>query len=570
MIRDPLHSPEYARVDAVLDAAGSGALVAPLAAMHAVLATADAAALEHALARAEARWGVGALAPLRARLAPEVEARVRAVAAAVDHGPSGGAAPEATLRALATSFDRAALRSPEAASALYALGDPDLLEAATAEVVDWLRSQRLMRSGARVVEVGCGSGRFLRALALEGAVALGVELSPGMAAAAAGRCAQLPVAVALGSGADLAFVADDAADLVLFADSFPYVAQAGGDLPERMLAEAARALAPGGRIVVLNWSYGDRAVAATERARLLARCGLVEADVAAPAWRAWDAEALVFALDSSGASRRARLLMRAARAPVVNGRAVVVCAHPDDETLAVGGRLSAFADLAVVHVTDGAPRDMGDARRAGFDTRESYAAARAGELETALDILAPGLTPERRVRLRVADQEAAAEVRAIADRLAPLLRGAAMVLTHPYEGGHPDHDATALAVALACARLERAGEPAPVRMEFASYHAGPDGAPRFGRFYGEAGGDVAVWLGATALARKRQAAAAHASQADIVANFHLEVERFRLAPSYRFDAPPPPGRALYDGWGWALTSERWRALTAAAAAELHG
>ena len=36
------------------------------------------------------------------------------------------------------------------------------------------------------------------------------------------------------------------------------------------------------------------------------------------------------------------------------------------------------------------------------------------------------------------------------------------------------------------------------------------------------------------------------------------------------DAPPPPGRALYDGWGWALTSERWRALTAAAAAELHG
>jgi hypothetical protein len=35
-------------------------------------------------------------------------------------------------------------------------------------------------------------------------------------------------------------------------------------------------------------------------------------------------------------------------------------------------------------------------------------------------------------------------------------------------------------------------------------------------------------------------------------------ERLRPAPSYDFHAPAPPGRALYDQWGWEMNLAAWR------------
>lgn len=274
--------------------------------MRAVLEGEDAAGLEAAVAAARARWGAAALAPLLARLGPEAAERVRRVAASVDHA-ARDATPEAALARLAAEFDRAAAVSPDAGVALYSLGDPDLLAAVTAEVADWLRAERLLRPGERLLEVGCGAGRHLRALAGGGPVsasaALGVELSPAMAREAARRLYDLPhVRVVQGSGRDLAFVADAGVDLVLYADSFPYVVQAGGDLPARHLAEAARVLRPGGRLCVLNWSYGgDREADVRQAARLAADAGLTAAAPGAPAFRSWDALALSFTKAGPGA-----------------------------------------------------------------------------------------------------------------------------------------------------------------------------------------------------------------------------------------------------------------------------
>ena len=264
--------------------------------MRLVLQTADGAALAAAIGDAEGRWGEAKLAPLVRRLDPAAQARVRTVASALDHSFSHPA-PEAVLARLAEGFDLAAAVSPEAGVALYSLGDPALLAEVTAEVVAWLRSERLFRPGDTVLEVGCGSGRYLEALADEAHAIIGVEISAGMAAEAARRLAgRSHVLVVRGSGAALAFVADASLDLVLYADSFPYVVQAGATLVARMLGETARVLRPGGRAVMLNWSYrGDPGLDLREAETLAGQNGLELRRGSPPSFRNWDASATVLA-----------------------------------------------------------------------------------------------------------------------------------------------------------------------------------------------------------------------------------------------------------------------------------
>jgi LmbE family N-acetylglucosaminyl deacetylase len=232
----------------------------------------------------------------------------------------------------------------------------------------------------------------------------------------------------------------------------------------------------------------------------------------------------------------------------------LVVAHADDETLFAGALLRRLVQGRLIHVTDGAPRDMADATRLGLATREAYAAVRARELDAAVAIL--GGDPARR-EYRTADQEAVQHLAQIADRLTEDLRGAAVVATHAYEGGHPDHDAVALAVAVACERL---GDAAPARVEFASYHL-LDGERVWARFWPDPDAPEHVRaLDGEDLRRIDAALAAHASQAAVFDDWRPEVERWRAAPRYDFAVPPPPGECLYDRFGWALTSERWRAL----------
>lgn len=268
---------------------------ANIALMHLLLGSASPAAAVAALAEAEASrpdlmFSLGEVERLFAAHA-DAWHTVHAVADGIDHAPALGSA-EATLDHWRDSFDRLAAASPEAGVALYALGDPVLLAAATAEVVAALRGWGLLGPERDALDLGCGMGRFAEALAPHLRSVLGLDLSAGMVAEARRRSRHDNVRFAVGTGRDLDGIAAASLDLVLAADVFPYLVEAG--LAEDHVAEMARVLRPGGVGVILNYSYrGDPARDGRDLAAAAARHGFSLERAGERPFRLWDAAAFL-------------------------------------------------------------------------------------------------------------------------------------------------------------------------------------------------------------------------------------------------------------------------------------
>jgi ubiquinone/menaquinone biosynthesis C-methylase UbiE len=187
-------------------------------------------------------------------------------------------------------FDWSVAQSSESSVALYSLGNPAILDAATREVVDLLVARRWITAARDVLEIGCGIGRFEHALAPRVRTITGIDVSPRMIEQARARCAGLDnVSLVACTGYDLAAFGDASFDLVMAVDSFPYLVQSGMALVERHFEEARRVLRPGGDLVIFEFSYrGDAARDRDDVSRLAATTGFAVRDNGTRALSLWD------------------------------------------------------------------------------------------------------------------------------------------------------------------------------------------------------------------------------------------------------------------------------------------
>jgi N-acetylglucosamine malate deacetylase 2 len=242
-------------------------------------------------------------------------------------------------------------------------------------------------------------------------------------------------------------------------------------------------------------------------------------------------------------------------------RPIILAAHPDDETIGASALLARFPEIHVVYLTDGAPRDAHFWPPNIECSRQDYATIRRQEVAKALAHV--GMSTAQVSWLGAIDQEAIFEVASLQTKLLEFLhsRRTDLLITHPYEGGHPDHDCAALIARLAASSL---GRKAPVICEMTSYHA-RNGQCVTGDFLDwRTSSELKFSLSQDDFRRKRRMMDDYKSQLLVLKNFPIIAERLRIAPAYDFSRPPHPGKLWYEGMGWPMTGARWRELASAA------
>jgi LmbE family N-acetylglucosaminyl deacetylase len=113
---------------------------------------------------------------------------------------------------------------------------------------------------------------------------------------------------------------------------------------------------------------------------------------------------------------------------------LVIAPHPDDETLATGGMISAMRsdrhNVVVAAVTDG---------ENAYEDAEFLDEVRAVEQRNALEIL--GVSPAQIIRLGLPDRDVAAHEHALVARLMSFANSSTHIIAPWQADFHPDHEA---------------------------------------------------------------------------------------------------------------------------------
>ena len=244
-------------------------------------------------------------------------------------------------------------------------------------------------------------------------------------------------------------------------------------------------------------------------------------------------------------------------------RVLLIAAHPDDETIGAGALLRRRPNIKVLHVTDGSPLNVVDAITAGFTTREEYAEARWKE--TAQALAESGVREDAITNLQFTDQQLAFHLKELSDTVLALVQQfqPEIVLTHAYEGGHPDHDS----VAFACHLVHR--DMSFCLCEFAGYHAGCGGMEIYTFLPSEQERQYTYRLNADERELKIAMLKKFTTQERTLQPFmRPELETFRVAPDYDFTRPPHESKLWYENFNWGTDGATWRKMASQTLSEI--
>ncbi len=223
------------------------------------------------------------------------------------------------------------------------------------------------------------------------------------------------------------------------------------------------------------------------------------------------------------------------------GRTLAVVAHPDDEVIGCGVLLQRLKHATVAFLTDGAPADPYFWGK--FGSRVGYANLRAKETQAALGQLKHLKTASFGAR----DQELMFHMQAALDWLRTQVSKTRpdSIVTHAYEGGHPDHDCCSFMCSLIGRELRL-----PV-WEMPMYCRAGGKLMRQHPLHGET---ESVALTATEAEEqvKQRMIEAYASQDEFIRSFDMTTEKFYLQPQHDYSRPPHEGRLNYECWGWEI------------------
>lgn len=119
--------------------------------------------------------------------------------------------------------------------------------------LDLLEARARIAPHERVLDVACGTGAFVERLVAANPAqhVVGTDVSAGMLALARSKLGRFPNVRFVEAPAEALPFETGSFDIVVSASAFHYF-----DNPEAALAEMARVLRPGGRLVLLDWDRG--------------------------------------------------------------------------------------------------------------------------------------------------------------------------------------------------------------------------------------------------------------------------------------------------------------------------
>jgi LmbE family N-acetylglucosaminyl deacetylase len=222
------------------------------------------------------------------------------------------------------------------------------------------------------------------------------------------------------------------------------------------------------------------------------------------------------------------------------GKTLLVVAHPDDEVIGCGLLLQRLPQATLAFMTDGAPADQ--YFWGTFGSRTAYANVRSQETDRALG----GLKKVKVLRFGVRDQQLMFHLQAALEWLAKIVATEKphTIVTHAYEGGHPDHDCCSfLSAQLAASFGARIWE-----MPLYSR----DGGKLVRQHLPKGSKAVCVSASDEEVQRKWEMVQAYQSQEEFLQGFDLSTERYVAEPQHDYARPPHAGKLNYECWGWEI------------------